>query len=87
MLVNCPLVDSVLDAYGDDELEPGEGSEIRAHLDVCPACRQQMAARASLGRQIRRMPYYTSPDRLRVTVATCRRTRVSPRIPSRGRRW
>jgi anti-sigma factor RsiW len=40
-----------------------------------------MAARASLGRLIRRMPYYTSPDRLRVTVATTRRpARVSSRI-------
>jgi predicted anti-sigma-YlaC factor YlaD len=39
MLVNCSLVDSVLDANSDDELGPGEGGEIRAHLDVCPACR------------------------------------------------
>jgi hypothetical protein len=46
-----------------------------------PGCRLRMAARASLGRLIRRMPDYTSPDRLRVTVATTRRPAgVSPRI-------
>jgi len=81
MLVNCPLVDSVLDAYGDAELRRLEASEVRAHLDVCPACRQRAAAREFLGRLIRRVPHYTAPDRLRVDVATTRRpTRVSPRL-------
>jgi anti-sigma factor RsiW len=81
MLVNCPLVDSVLDAYGDSELGRLEASEVRAHLDVCPACRQRAAARESLGRLIRRVPYFAAPDRLRVDVARTRRpARVARRI-------
>jgi len=81
MLVNCPEVDRVIDAYGDDELEAREAAEVRAHLDVCPACHQEVAARASLGRLIRCAPYYTAPDRMRVAVATARRpARVSPQL-------
>jgi anti-sigma factor RsiW len=79
--VNCPEVDRVIEAYSDDELGATEAVEVRAHFDVCPACRQRVAARASLGRLIRRVPYYTAPDRLRVAVATARRpARVSPRL-------
>ena len=79
--MNCPDVDRVIDAYGDDELGAADATEVRAHLAGCPACRQRVAARASLGRLIRRVPYYTAPDRLRVAVATTRRpARVSPRI-------
>ena len=79
--MNCPDVDRVIDAYGDDELEAAEAAEVRAHLDACPACRQRVTARQSLGRLIRRVPYYTAPDRLRVAVATTRRpARVSSRV-------
>lgn len=79
--MNCPDVERVIDAYGDGELEVADAAEVRAHLAGCPACRQRVAARASLGRLIRRVPYYSAPDRLRVAVATTRRpARVSPRI-------
>ena len=79
--MNCPDVERVIDAYGDDELGAADAAEVRAHLAGCPACRQRVAARASLGRLIRRVPYYTAPDRLRVAVASTRRSaRVSPRI-------
>jgi anti-sigma factor RsiW len=79
--VNCPEGDHMIDAYSDDELGATAAVEVRAHFDVCPACRQRVAARASLGRLIRRVPYYTAPDRLRVAVATARRpARISPRL-------
>jgi len=79
--VNCPEVDRLIDAYTDDELGAAEAAEVRAHLDVCPTCRRRVAARASLGRLIRSVPYYAAPDRLRVAVATAPRPgRVSPRL-------
>jgi anti-sigma factor RsiW len=79
--VNCSDVDRLIDAYSDDELGSTEAAEVREHLDVCAACRERVAARASLGRLIRRVPYYTAPDRLRVIVATTRRpARFSPRL-------
>src|SRR5437016_5952607 len=81
MLVSCPLVDHVLDAYGDAELGPVEASEVRAHPDVCPSCRQRAAERESLGSLIRGLPYYAAPDRLRIDVTTTRRpVRVAPRV-------
>jgi len=81
VLVNCPEVDRLIDAYTDDELGAAEAAEVRAHLDVCPTCRRRVAARASLGRLIRSVPYYAAPDRLRVAVATAPRPgRVSPRL-------
>ena len=79
--MNCPDVDRVIDAYSDDELGPSEAAEVRAHLAACSACGERVAARASLAHLIRRVPYYTAPDRLRVAVATTRRpARFSPRI-------
>ena len=79
--MNCPDVDRVIDAYSDDELGATEAAEVRAHLDVCQACRQRGDARASLSRLIRRAPYYTAPDRLKVAVATARRpARFSPQL-------
>jgi anti-sigma factor RsiW len=81
MLVNCPLADRVMDAYGDAELGRVEASEVSAHLDVCPACRRRAAVRDFLGRLIHRAPYYAAPDRLRVNVARTRRpARISPRV-------
>jgi anti-sigma factor RsiW len=81
MLVNCPQVDQVLDAYGDAELGRVDAKEVRNHLDACPACRRRAAERESLGRLIRGLPYYAAPDRLRLGVATTRRpARVSPRV-------
>jgi anti-sigma factor RsiW len=81
MLLNCPNVDPALDAYVDAELGRVEAREVRAHLDVCPACRQRAGERESLGRLIRRLRYYAAPDRLRVDVATARRlARVSPQF-------
>jgi len=82
--VNCPEVERDLDAYGDDELTPAEAAEVRAHLDACPVCRDRVAARAALGRLIRRVPYYAAPDRLRVAVAT---TRVPTRLTRRRLAW
>ncbi|HEY2906211.1 MAG TPA: anti-sigma factor [Vicinamibacterales bacterium] len=79
--MNCSDVDRVLDAYGDHELAPAEAADVHTHLDGCPACRERVAARAALGHLIRRMPYYSAPDRLRVAVATARRpARVPPRL-------
>jgi anti-sigma factor RsiW len=81
MHVHCPQVDRILDAFADAELGRVEASEVRAHLDVCPVCRQRAAARGSLGRLIRRVPCYAAPDQLRVDVARMRRpARVSPQI-------
>jgi len=81
VLVNCPEVDRVIDAYIDGELGAAEAVEARVHLDSCPACRERVVARASLSQLIRRVPYRSAPDRLRVAVANTRRpARFSPQL-------
>jgi anti-sigma factor RsiW len=81
MPVNCPDVEHVIDAYGDEELGAADAAEVRAHLAGCATCHERVAARASLGRLIRRAPYYTAPNHLRIAVASTRRpARVSPRV-------
>jgi len=73
----------LLDAYVDNELEPGESAEIGQHLETCAMCRHRLAERESLGRLVRGAPYYTAPDRLRaaIAVATMRGpSRFTPRL-------
>jgi anti-sigma factor RsiW len=75
--VDCRDVDERLDAYLDRELEPAESAFVREHLATCAACRRRLAARESLGRQVRQAPYYPAPDALRARLM---------RIPSQGPR-
>jgi anti-sigma factor RsiW len=63
--VDCREVEGLLDAYLDSELEPAVSASVRSHLDACPGCRQRLANLESLGRLVRRAPYYQAPDVLR----------------------
>ena len=60
----------LLDAYLDRELDEAESASVRDHLGACATCRQQVADRESLGRLIRRAPYYTAPARLKAQAPT-----------------
>jgi anti-sigma factor RsiW len=67
--VDCHDVEGLLDAYLDRELEPAQSTSVRDHLGACAACRQRLADRESLGRMVRRAPYYPMPDLLRARLA------------------
>ena len=71
----------LLDAYIDHELGPADAAEMDAHLVSCAACYQLLADRESLGRLVRRLPYYPASDRLRAKVmrASARR-RFAPSL-------
>jgi anti-sigma factor RsiW len=71
-LVNCRDLENLLDAYLDRELEPAESASVRGHVASCVACREQLADRESLGRQVRRAPYYPTPDALRARLPRSR---------------
>jgi len=47
-----PSIDS-LSAFVDNELPPGDIADIRAHVDGCPGCRDQVQAFSSLGEMAR----------------------------------
>jgi len=70
--VDCRDLEHLLDAYLDGELEPAESVSVREHVGSCVACRARFAHRESLGRQLRRAPYYPAPDALRARLGQSR---------------
>jgi anti-sigma factor RsiW len=76
--MNCHDAGRLLDPYVDDELGPAEKLAMAGHIDGCAACRQRLAARESLGRLVRSVPYHAAPARLRSAIAgTSRPPRLS----------
>jgi anti-sigma factor RsiW len=71
--VDCREVEGLLDAYQDRELEPAIAASVRDHLNTCAACQRRLANVESIGRMIRRAPYYQAPDALRARLAHSRR--------------
>jgi anti-sigma factor RsiW len=79
-IVECREVEGLLGAYLDGELEPAVAASVREHVDTCAACRQRLANLESIGRMVRRAPYYQAPEtlRARLTPARTRSTAASP---------
>jgi anti-sigma factor RsiW len=75
--VDCRDLDRLLDAYLDRELDVAESASVRDHLGECATCRQILAARESLGRLVRRAPYYTASPALRARLPRSRRWALS----------
>ena len=77
--MECREAEGLLGAYLDGELEPAVSTSVRDHADTCAACRQRLANLESIGRMVRRAPYYQAPDglRARVTQARTRSTTTS----------
>jgi anti-sigma factor RsiW len=70
--VNCREVEDLLGAYLDGELEPAVSASVRGHVDACAACRQRLANLESIGRMVRRAPYYQAPETLRARLTPAR---------------
>jgi anti-sigma factor RsiW len=66
--VICLEARRLLDTYVDDELASAEAADLQAHLGACVACRQLLADHESLGRLVRRLPYYPASDQLRAKI-------------------
>jgi anti-sigma factor RsiW len=82
--VECREAEGLLGAYLDGELEPAVSTSVRDHLDACAACRQRLANLESIGRMVRRAPYYQAPEPLRARL-TRAHTRSS--APSQVLAW
>ncbi|HEX9366754.1 MAG TPA: anti-sigma factor [Vicinamibacterales bacterium] len=79
--MNCDECGRLLDGYVDGELAAADSAALREHLATCAACGRRLSDLESLGRLVRRAPYYEAPDRLRLGVLHPR-TRVpfTPRL-------
>jgi len=82
--VTCFEAGRLLDAYVDNELESADAAELRAHLGSCACCSQLIADRESLGRLVRRLPYYPASDHLRAKIV---RASARPRFRSSLLAW
>jgi anti-sigma factor (TIGR02949 family) len=71
-IVECGEVEDLLGAYLDGELDPAVSTSVRDHADTCAACRQRLANLESIGRMVRRAPYYQAPDALRARITHAR---------------
>jgi anti-sigma factor (TIGR02949 family) len=67
-IVDCREVEGLLDAYLDGELNPAVSTSVRSHVNACAACRQRLANVESIGRMVRRAPYYQAPEALRARL-------------------
>jgi anti-sigma factor RsiW len=83
-IVECREVDGLVGAYLDGELEPAVSTSVRDHANACPACRQRLSDLESIGRLVRRVPYYQASDQLRTRLT---RTRLRSRAPSQLLAW
>ena len=70
--MECREVDGLLGAYLDGELEPAVSTSVRDHADACAACRERLANLESIGRIVRRAPYYQAPEALRARLTHVR---------------
>jgi len=66
--VDCREVEGLIDAYRDGELETAVSMSVRDHLHACGACRGRLANAESIGRMVRRAPYYQAPDALKARL-------------------
>jgi anti-sigma factor RsiW len=72
VIVECREVEGLLGAYLDSELEPAVSTFVRDHVETCTTCRQRLANLESIGRILRRAPYYQAPDELRAQIIHAR---------------
>jgi anti-sigma factor RsiW len=70
--VDCREVEGLLGAYLDGQLEPPVSASVREHVDACAACRRRLANLESIGRMVRRAPYYQAPETLRARLTPAR---------------
>jgi len=70
--VVCGEARALLEACLDQELGHAESASVRTHVATCAACGRRLAELESLGRTIRRLPYYTAPEGLRTRIVNQR---------------
>ena len=79
--MNCAEAARLLDPYVDGEAGAAESASLQSHAATCAACRQRLIDLESIGRLVRRAPYYQAPASLRAKVNDARpRSRFTPNL-------
>jgi len=81
MTMNCQDVESRMTPLVDGELTPADATEVNAHLECCPPCRDA-ARQEAMGRAILR----GCADRLAATAPASLRAQIRRNLPMSSRR-
>jgi mycothiol system anti-sigma-R factor len=74
---DCGDYSGAIRLYLDRELHGPRITALRAHLEQCPACRQELAAEEELSCLLKRAkPLYSAPDSLRKRIQQITRDTV-----------
>lgn len=84
----CAAVRSLMEAYVDGELSPGEGESLRRHAADCPDCAGELARTAEVKTGLSLLPRLRCPPRVSravlrqaaAEVAAARRRRLNERL-------
>ena len=82
--MECREVEGLLGAFQDRELEPAVSTSVLDHVAACADCRRRLANLESIGRMVRRAPYYQAPEALRARLP---RSRARSTATSHLLRW
>ncbi|GEM_PF-1452466 len=66
--MDCKAIQEQLSEYLDDRLPEGMRRRIAAHLDACPACREEAEALQKVIDLVRELPYETAPAGFHETI-------------------
>lgn len=87
-------IQDLLPAYALDSLDAAEAAQVAAHLEMCPACREELAAyEAVTDRLATAVPLVTPPPALKTRLMARAQTAVAPQptrrqsIKERRQRW
>jgi anti-sigma factor RsiW len=79
--VNCAEAARLFDPFVDGEASPAESASLQSHAATCAGCCQRLVDIESLGRLVRRAPYYHAPAGLRARViGASPRSRFTPAL-------
>jgi anti-sigma factor RsiW len=73
--MNCKGIEKYLDAYVDDELEPGLMLDVDRHLEACASCQAVVLVKRKMKSGLARLAGVKAPDHLRERISGLSRRR------------
>lgn len=69
-----------LDPWIDGDVEAGEASRLRAHVDGCSGCREELRFAEEVRSELRGMPEFDAPERVLAGIREATRPTVGDRL-------
>lgn len=85
--MNCRSVKNLLSPYLDRELTGHQTLDIRAHLEACPNCRQELESLRRLKITVAELPEFEPTAQLQARLSQIAASPSSAPMPSSTRSW